>query len=87
MNKETVKIEAPNLIEFVYAIEKKVKEGYSVDNTNEGIPQTWGLGYYTCTVSRDVEKTVEKPTEVVSNASEESTEAPVKKTTRRKSTK
>lgn len=52
MSKETVKIEAPNLIEFVKEIQEKVQQGYTVDDTNEGLPQSWGPGLYTCTLSK-----------------------------------
>lgn len=87
MSKETVKIEAPNLIEFVYDIEKKVKEGYSVDDTNEGIPQSWGPGLYTCTLSKEVsaskQETVETTEEKTESVTEEKSEEAPKKTTRR----
>jgi len=85
MTKDTVKIEAPNLIEFVFEIEKRVQEGYRVDDTNEGLPQSWGPGLYTCTLSKTVE-TTEKTSEPESKDTETSDSAKSaepKKTTRR----
>lgn len=85
MSKETIKIESPNLIEFVYDIERKVKEGYSVDDTNEGLPQSWGPGLYTCTVSKEVaEKPAEEPVKAEETSEETKTEEEPKPRTRRK---
>jgi len=92
MNENTVKIEAPNLIEFVFEIEKRVREGYSVDDTNEGLPQSWGPGLYTCTLTKS-EPSSAKASEPVEQSSTsdsaETTDEPKKTTTRktRKSSK
>lgn len=85
MSKETIKIESPNLIEFVYDIERKVKEGYSVDDTNEGLPQSWGPGLYTCTVSKEAaEKVADEPKTETPMKAEETSEETKPKTRRKK---
>ena len=44
------RIEAFSLYDFVLQIEEAAKAGYSSTDTNEGMPQSYGPGFYTATM-------------------------------------
>jgi len=70
MNEDVKRIETATLYEFVQEIEAAVKEGYQSTDTNEGMPQTLGVGLYYCdmiraaTVTKEPEQAIPKMPEV-----------------------
>jgi hypothetical protein len=50
---DTKRIEAFSLYDFVLQIEEAAKAGYSSTDTNEGMPQSYGPGYYTADMVLD----------------------------------
>lgn len=86
MEKE-IKVEQPTLIHFIEKVVELARQGYVPSKTNQGAPQSWGLGLFTCgmvledsepktetKVSEPVEKTVEPESNV--SDEEAKTEAP-----------
>jgi len=56
------RIEAFSLYDFVLEIEEAAKAGYSSTDTNEGMPQSYGPGFYTATMVLDkVDKVTSEP--------------------------
>ena len=47
------RIEAFSLYDFVLQIEEAAKSGYRSTDTNEGLPQSYGPGFYTATMVID----------------------------------
>lgn len=94
-----IRLEEPNLVSFVHRIAELAAEGYTIDDTNQGAPQSWGPGLYTCDMtlessksdskapeaktSTEPKETEEKSTEEASEGSEEKSEDKPKTTNRR----
>lgn len=101
MSKDIKRVEAPNLIEFVNEIQDYVQQGYTVTDTNAGIPQSWGPGLYTCELEKASEApqkplskmatldegSEENATESASEASKDESESKPKRSTRRRTKK
>lgn len=52
MSEDVKRIETATLYAFVQEIEAAVKEGYQSVDTNEGMPQTLGVGLFYCDMVR-----------------------------------
>lgn len=64
-----IRLEEPNLISFVERIAKLASEGYTIDKTNQGAPQSWGPGLYTCDMTLEgSEKASDTPKEDTSTS-------------------
>ena len=59
MEQSKIRVEEPNLISFVDTLVKYASEGYVVEDSNEGAPQSWGPGLYTATMIKLEDKTEE----------------------------
>jgi hypothetical protein len=59
MSQESKVITAYNLYEFTLKIAEAVREGYGLTDTNEGMPQSMGPGYYSCIVVKKEEEVYE----------------------------
>lgn len=65
---QEIKVEQPTLIHFIEKIVELTKLGYVPSKTNQGAPQSWGLGLFTCGMvleNPQVEKQSEETPEVV----------------------
>lgn len=62
--RDYVKIYEAGMSMFLLAVEKAIKEGYSLDMTdNEGIPQAYG-SFYECTLYKDAKEVAKEPAKV-----------------------
>ena len=68
-----IRIEAFDLYYFVLQIEEAAKSGYSSTDTNEGLPQSYGPGFYTATM------VIDKVAEVTSEPARPTPAAPVRR--------
>jgi len=55
MSQESKFISAYSLYDFTLKIAEAVREGYGLTDTNEGMPQSMGPGYYSCVVVKEVQ--------------------------------
>ena len=80
MEQSKIRIEEPNLISFVNKLMEYASDGYVLEDSNEGAPQSWGPGLYTANVVKIEDSGVE--------LSEEPEQKPQEKpkTTRRRKT-
>ena len=67
------RIEAFSLYDFVLQIEEAAKAGYSSTDTNEGMPQSYGPGFYTATM------VIDKVAEVTPEPAQPTPAAPVRR--------
>lgn len=94
MSKQIEKITGYTLIDFIEKIVAKTKEGFEIEGTNQGVPQSWGPGLYTCEMSKAEKvasaskqatvETSEDTPEDTSSASEDTPEETEKKPTTRR---
>ena len=63
-----------SLIEFTLEIQKLVQEGYSIEETNQGLPQGY-MGHYSCVMSKAVasKEVMQKSNEITSDTNKEET--------------
>jgi len=83
---DVIRVQEPSLADFAYKIAELAKQGYEVSGTNQGYPQSFGFGVYTCEMlkgqakgtSESTSKPAQKqePVEAPEKPSEDVSEAP-----------
>ena len=58
---DVIRIQEPSLADFAYKIAELAKQGYEVSGTNQGYPQSFGFGVYTCEMLKGEAKASTKP--------------------------
>ena len=71
---DVIRVQESSLADFAYKIAELAKQGYEVSGTNQGYPQSFGFGVYTCEMLKAAPK--QESTEAPQKPSEDVSEAP-----------